>query len=142
MRVADSNLKYEIQDIYILDSGTYFFFEDFVISEINEGINFDWELAKEVIDLAEAHYGKKKRLGYISNRINSYSYKPQDWLNFFENRNSITAFAIVSDDKKSFFNLTLEKIFFSARIKKFNELEEAIEWALQYKMALDEFDKV
>lgn len=131
MLVSESNLKHELQDIYILDTGIFYFFENFIISEIKEGILFDWEMAQEVIQLAESYYGVDCKVAYISNRVHSYSLVPQDWLKFFKARNSISAFAVVSYSKHERSNILLERLFFKSKIRKFFDLEEAVKWALE-----------
>lgn len=128
MKVEDSNLVDEIEEIYIVESGTFYFCSQFVISEINEGINFDWKLAQEVIDLVYTHYGAEVEISYISNRVNSYSLVPQDWLKFFEARHSILSFSIVTYTKAGLMNIMLEKLFFKSKMKKFEKLYEATDW--------------
>lgn len=131
MKVADSNLVSEIEDIYILQSGTFYFCSQYVISEINEGINFDWTLAQEVIELVYAHYGTEVEISYISNRINSYSLVPQDWLKFFSARHSLRCFAVVTYSKAGLMNVMMEKLFFKSKIKKFESLYEATDWVTE-----------
>lgn len=128
MKVTDSNLENEIEDIYILEYGTFYFCSQYVISEINEGVNFDWELAQEVIELVYAHYGTEVEISYISNRIHSYSLVPQDWLKFFSARHSMRCFGIVTYTKAGLMNVMLEKLFFQGKIKKFETLIDATDW--------------
>jgi len=58
MRIEDSNLADFIEDIHISDNGTYYFFENFIIAEINEGVTYTWESAQDVIKAALEHYGE------------------------------------------------------------------------------------
>lgn len=127
MLVSQSTLNHDLEEVFILNCGYFYFFTDFIISEINEGVKFDWETAKEVINLAIQHYGDERSVGYISNRIHSYALAPHDWLKFFEARHSISAYAIV-DYKKRHSNTVLERLFFSSKIKKFEHLTDAVEW--------------
>ncbi len=78
MLVAESKLKHELQDVYILSTGMFYFFDDFIISEMNEGVHFNWEAAQDIIELALNHYGSDSKISYISNRVNSYSIEAQD----------------------------------------------------------------
>ena len=128
MKVADSDLVSEIEDIYIFDYGTFYFCSDYVISEIHEGVLFSWELAQEVIELVYQHYGKAVLISYISNRIHSYSLVPQDWLKFFAERHTLQCFAVVTYTKQGLMNVMLEKLFFKSRIKRFETLYEATDW--------------
>ena len=129
MRVDELNSVYNLEEVHMLPFGRFYFFDDFIISEISEGVLFDWEKAKKVIDLAYAHYGPNPKLVYISNRIYSYSVVPQDWLKFFSNKHPLIAMAVVSKNKTSTINLMMEKLFFFSKLKKFNDLESAIAWA-------------
>lgn len=129
MLLIESTVAYDLEDVHILESGTFHFFKDFIISEISEGVNFNWQLAQEVIKLAENHYGENTKVAYISNRHYSYSLVPQDWLKFFNARNSISAFAVVSYNKKERSDILIERLFFKSKIRKFFDLNQAIEWA-------------
>ena len=131
MLVSESNLNNVLEDVYILKTGTYYFFEDFIISEINEGMVFDWEMAQEFLTLAENHYGAENKIAYISNRVHSYSLVPQDWLKYFKARNSVSGFAVVSYNKRERSDILLERLFFKSKIKKFFDLNEAVDWAVE-----------
>ena len=131
MLVSESNITNELQDVYILESGVFYFFDDFIVSEIKEGLLFDWEMAQELIKLAENHYGVNNKVAYISNRVHSYSLVPQDWLKFFKARNSISAFAVVSYNRKEQSDILIERLFFKSKIKKFFDLNDAIQWATE-----------
>lgn len=128
MLVAQSELKYELEDVYILSCGIFYFFEDFIISEINEGVHFDWETAQDIIELALDHYGSGSKISYISNRVHSYSIEAQDWLKFFKSRHTLRSFAVVTYSKSGLINVMMEKIFFKSRIKTFENLYDATEW--------------
>ena len=113
--------------------GTYFFFDNFVISELNEGIHFDWLKIQEVISAISEYYGDNFKIGYISNRINSYSLVPQLWIDFYKEYNFIVAGAIVAYNDFNYMNATLEKHFSKNSIKRCNSLEEAIKWMSKLK---------
>ncbi|PWK17363.1 hypothetical protein [Xanthomarina spongicola] len=113
--------------------GTYFFFDNFVISELNEGIHFDWLKIQEVISAISEYYDDNFKIGYISNRINSYSLVPQLWIDFYKEYNFIVAGAIVAYNDFNYMNATLEKHFSKNSIKRCNSLEEAIEWMSKLK---------
>lgn len=133
MLVAESNLKYELEDVYILSSGVFYFFENFIISEINEGVHFNWEAAQDIIELALNHYGSGSKISYISNRVYSYSIEAQDWLKFFKKRHTLRSFAVVTYSKSGLINVMMEKIFFKSKIKTFENLYDAAEWVTTHK---------
>lgn len=129
MRVKDTNLTDEIEDIHISENGYYYFFKDFIIAEINQGVSYTWEAAKDIIDAAYEHYGNDISICYITNRVNKYSVSPVDWLKFFKNEHTLNGYAIVSYTERSWINATLEKIFLSTKVEHFSNLYSAIEWA-------------
>lgn len=136
MLASELNLKYELEDVYVLSTGMFYFFEDFIVSEINEGVHFNWETAQEVIELALNHYGRDSKISYISNRVYSYSIEPQDWLKFFKSRHTLRVFAVVTYSKSGFINVMMEKLFFKSRIKTFENLNDAVDWVAKYQPTL------
>ncbi|MFD0988581.1 hypothetical protein ACFQ1R_00605 [Mariniflexile jejuense] len=117
--------------------GNFYFFETFFISEVNEGVHFDWNMIQEVMDYIVEFYGITAKLGYISNRINSYSTNPHTWNKVKNKYNIIIAGAIISYTKTTFLNASLEKELSKTKIKRCLSLKEAIEWILD----LNEFKK-
>jgi len=113
--------------------GDFYFCEKFIISEINEGIHFDWEMIKSVITKLYEFYGKDVKLGYISNRINSYSSDPQSWDKLNKELDAIVASAIVTYSNITFMNASLEKKFYKKSIKRCLSLPEAVEWVYKLK---------
>ena len=128
MEIAKHQVSESIEDVYILQTGIFYFFENYIVSEINEGIHFTWQEAKELIGLAYQHYGNDKKISYISNRINTYSVKPQDWIRFFTEDHNLEHYAIVTYSKSSFMTAALEKLFFKSKMKRFENLDAAIKW--------------
>ena len=59
--------------------GNVYFCKKFFISEFNDGIHLDWNKVEQVITELFKFYDKNVKLGYISNRINSYSVDPHYW---------------------------------------------------------------
>ncbi len=133
MRVEDSKHIKSAHEKVELPFGNFYFFNDFLISELNQGIHFSWDKVKKVADLASKFYGKDNKVVYISNRINSYSIEPQSWLKFDKRYNFFKASAIIAYDMKGGLSVVLEKLFSQKRIQKFNDLDDAIDWALKYK---------
>ncbi|WP_194767420.1 hypothetical protein [Tamlana sp. I1] len=117
--------------------GDFFLCENFIIAEIHTGVHFDWQkigmAAKEII----AHYGLDSKVGYISNRVNSYSVDPQDWANISNNSNQLIGTAIVYYNHMTELNAQLEKRFATAlNMHTCYSLEEAIDWVNNLKIAL------
>lgn len=113
--------------------GDFYLLEKFFVSELNEGVHFDWEMIKSVMDEVVLFYGSDAQIGYISNRTNSYSTNPQTWDGIYKKYGLIIAGAIVTYNAMAFMNATLEKQFFKKSIKRCLSLEEAIEWISNLK---------
>lgn len=117
--------------------GSLYVTKHFVISELNEGIHVDHSTASELIGRFTDDIQKGIKIGYIANRMNSYSFEPQLWLDFNNEYDFLVATAIVSYNDFSYLNSSLEKHFFQKSLKRCTSLDEAIEWML----SLEEFQK-
>ena len=115
--------------------GKYYFFEKFIISEMYNGIQFDWDMAEKLIPEILKFYGKNAKIGFISNRVNHYSVDPQNWIKLEKEYTFVAATAIVAYDKPNYMNASIEKHFSNRSIKRCNTLTEAVKWIL----SLDEF---
>jgi hypothetical protein len=111
--------------------GTYYLFEGFIVAEINEGLVYSWEHhGKQVsIEISNLYENNGDGLIYITNRINNYSVKPSDWLNFYKSKFNLKAYGIVSYSDKGMKNTLIERLFLSSKMKRFKCINEAIEWA-------------
>lgn len=115
-------LNYPFADVYV--------FKDYVISEIKEGLVFNWEdhgsvVIKDVTSFLNTDGGN---LVYISNRIHSYSVMPQDWVKFFKNSYNLKGYYVISDRRTSMIGFMIENLFFKNKIKRFSSIYEAINW--------------
>lgn len=115
-----------------------YIFEGYVISEIKEGVVFSWEdhakqMAADVSSFTETDGSE---LVYLSHRIHSYSLKPMDWLYFFKNSFNLRGYGVIGYNSFSFLNTVIENLFFNKKIRRFNDLETAIQWA-KSKMLID-----
>ena len=129
MKVEDSNfINFEHEEVK-LPFGSFYFFNRFVVSEMNEGVHFDWKKVKIVSDLMINHYGKNNEIVYISNRVNSYSIEPLSWLKFDKKYHLFISTRIVAYDNKGGLSVVLERVFSKKTIKRFRSLKEAVDWA-------------
>jgi len=110
--------------------GNVFIFDGFLVSEINEGVTFNWEEHGKVVveDVTLFLQTNGKDLVYISHRIHSYSVVAADWLKFFKASYTLKAYCIVSKGKLGVMNYMIENLFFSKKIKRFNSIYEAVNW--------------
>ncbi len=119
-----------IREVWEFEFGTFYYFNNLVISEINEGVVFDWNMAEKAVKIAHQVIGKDKPIAYISNRINSYYVVPTDWIKFYKNRHQLHSYSVVGNTQGSFASLVLERMVFKNSIRQFTDLEKAIEWSL------------
>lgn len=133
MKTFDYKALPHFEQTYILQCGTFHFYKDFIISQINEGEYITWDSAQELIDIAIGHYGKKINLSLISNRYNTYEIKYDDWRKFYKEGFELKALAIVTYNKSGLVNFMSEKKMFRHKIRNFYALENAIKWVTSLK---------
>ena len=130
MKIEDSKYIHIEHEEIKLPFGNFYFFEKFVVSELNQGVHFDWQRVKILSDIMISHYGKERKdIVYISNRVNSYSIEPQSWLKFDKKYNLFQASGIIAYDQRGGLSVVLERLFSKERIKRFRSLKEALDWA-------------
>lgn len=129
-RVKDIPFFKNIREIREYQFGTFYFFNGLVISEINEGVTFEWDMAKKAIKAAHDVFKENQPIAYISNRINNYFVVPTDWAKFYANRHQLSFYSVVGQTRGSFTSLVMERMFFKNSIKQFTDIEKAIEWSL------------
>ncbi|XLS27595.1 hypothetical protein ACJD0Z_10340 [Flavobacteriaceae bacterium M23B6Z8] len=140
MTVESSDLIYLPHELHTFSFGKMYFFEHMMVSEFKEGILFTYDHAVEFIDKAEAYYGSEKKLVYISNRVNSYSVDPVDWIKLGFSYKNLLAIGVVNYTffkKKVFY---VEKMFCRKPMKSFSSLNEAVDWA--YEITQNQSSKV
>ncbi|MEM6515998.1 MAG: hypothetical protein AAF688_07425 [Bacteroidota bacterium] len=116
--------------VFDYDFGKFFVFENFIISEIKEGVIYSWEHhAKRVTEDISKFMSKNSDVIYISHRIHSYSVVPTDWVKFFKHQFDLKGYAVVGYTNGSFLNMMVEGLFFNKKIKRFSDLNEAVIWA-------------
>ena len=118
---------------HVLPIGNFYFCEKFYLAEIHEGMHLDYNELTCVMEELIKYYGKNIKLGFISNRINSYSLDPSLYNKIDEEFNIIVASAFVVYNDISYMNASIEKRFSKKRIKRCVMLDEAIEWILNRK---------
>ncbi len=127
--MSKTKQKDNLLDTYILDAGTYIFYDNYIVAEIKEGSKVTIEQTNELIPLIEKHYGEQKPFGYISNRINSYSIVPLNYLHcpgiYMKN---FKGFAVVTYSKTSALTAQMEEHFVKTPFKQFDDLDDAIFW--------------
>ncbi|GGW62072.1 hypothetical protein DFQ11_102449 [Winogradskyella epiphytica] len=142
MKFEDSKYSEEIP--YVKKEfpfGNLYITKQFILSELNEGVHVDHHIASELVSLYLKNLPSGRKVGYIANRLNSYSFDPQLWVEFNDEYDFLVACAIVSYSNFSYLSASLEKQFFSKSLKRCRSLEEAIEWMLNLKEFKKEFSQ-
>ncbi|MFG6687408.1 hypothetical protein ACGK9U_12550 [Mariniflexile sp. HNIBRBA6329] len=116
-----------------LDFGNYYFLDKIVIAEINYGVHFNEKKIAAVIEKIFEHYNSDCKLGYISNRINSYSFEPDLWKKFFDEFNFIVGSVSVCYTNMNLMNASIEKRFSKKNVKITDNLDDAFTWVLSLK---------
>lgn len=121
-----------------LPYGNFYFFNSFIVSEVFEDVVFSWKEAKPLIDLVTDFYNTNgSDLVYISNRINKYSVKPTDWFQFASFSFSLKGYAVVNYTQPGFINSKLESLFVKSKFKTFDNVTDAIQWAIKLNSAVE-----
>lgn len=113
--------------------GNFYLFNNFIISEIHEGIHFNWDKILEVIGALIDYYGEYIEIAYIANRVNSYSTEPHLWYRFHDEFNFIIACATVAYNDFGYINASIEKQCAQISFKRCRNLPEAINWVNKLK---------
>ncbi len=125
MNMLKPLMKERLIQKYSLDMGEVFFFENYLIIEVAEGICFNHEKATELSLLTNLHFGNRP-FGYISHRINSYSLKPTDYMKIREVFPNLAVFVVVAYTTAQEISVKIERIFYHDKIKIFETLEMAV----------------
>lgn len=126
-----SKVNKELIAEHLLDIGTLYFYKNFVVTEIKEGMTLSFEKALPMFLLAKKYYGNKTPFVYISNRIYSYSFEPTAHYKSTKLFPNLVGFAVVSYGTISNKVAHLEQAFLNVPTEIFHNLEDAIEWVDQ-----------
>lgn len=114
-----------------LDFGKVWFKENILIAELNEGILFDVENNRKLLEIGKETFYNKP-YGYISHRIHSYAVNP---LVYRESANTVNlkAIAVVTNNETCRNNTLLERQFYKDAnpFEVFESLDEAFNWIQQ-----------
>lgn len=111
---------------YILDSGKVQVYDNYMVTEFNEGVTVTLEKAYQLIGIAEIHF-KDRDFGYISLRKQSYAIDPTIY-HYVRQIENLKAFAIVSVKEIDMHNFNIEKLFYKKAMNIFVRYENALQW--------------
>lgn len=113
--------------IKVLDYCILKFYDNYVISIINEDVKLTVEMSNKMSEIALNYY-KEKPFVYITHRLHNYTVDTIVYTEISKMK-TLVGFAVVSDTKPSIKNALLEKIFLAKPFQIFNYLDDAILWA-------------
>ncbi|TRZ42911.1 hypothetical protein [Robertkochia solimangrovi] len=102
--------------------------DDYVVSEINEGVDMTKEQHVHILEALTECY-KDRPFGYISNRKYSFSLNPihlTEYVNLAEN---LIVYGVVANNPAQRLSYAIEKIFFSKPLHYFTSYDNAVKWA-------------
>ena len=129
MRLKDSAFYKLVLEEHKFNFGTLYFFDSIIVSEINEGVLFDYQMAEEINEQKNKFYTLSNQdLDFISNRVNNYALIPQDWMKYTEKYNCFKSYVVVPYSKTAASNIDVEKFFYKKPIISLDNLVEAFDF--------------
>lgn len=125
MKVGQTKKTVVVRE-YKLDIGIVHVYNDYMVSNFDEGATITLERAYQIIGISEIHF-RDKDFGYISLRKNSYAVDPTIYT-YIRQMENLKAFAIVSVKEIDMHNFKIEKLFYKKQMKFFIEFENALAW--------------
>lgn len=116
-----------LKEFISVDLGTIYFYENIVVSEMNEGVSVTFTTGASLLVKCLKIVGLKPFV-VISNRINSYSLNPNDYIHLSKIPN-LKGICIVADREEARENAKLEAIFFKKPFAIFETMESAYSWS-------------
>ncbi|EGV42761.1 hypothetical protein BZARG_2496 [Bizionia argentinensis JUB59] len=111
---------------YDLPGAEFFVFDDFLICQIKEGMEVNKEHNKSLKEVIEKHFSGKN-IGYISNRVKSYSVDPLTYVET-EKIPNLLAIAMIPETEIMRNNAEYERNFYDKPYEIFDNLSDAIAW--------------
>ena len=123
-----SSLNIELIKRHELDVGSFYFYKNHIVAEVNEGIASTFEKAFQVLALGKAYYGNTTPFVYISNRVNSYSFNPTAHYKTQAMFPNLKGYAVVTYNEVNQEIAQLEQTFLNKPVAIFHKLEHALKW--------------
>lgn len=128
MKVLDSSLKNHILKIINLEQGPVYIFDQFIITEFNEGITVDEDCFLRLYQIVDNLGSEKEYFGFISNRTNSYAIDAQAFKKALPYTNRFYTSAFVTYTKRMYMTTSFEQCIYDTEFPTFSNLESAVEW--------------
>lgn len=112
---------------YTLKVGKIFLYENYVLTEFNEGVDLNFESFNDVAEIILISY-RDKPFGFIANRTNAYSIKLKDVFACNKAYKNLKAYAIITHHGLTEDIIKIENHFFNFNRKIFRDFESAKYW--------------
>ncbi|TYB79690.1 hypothetical protein [Bizionia myxarmorum] len=111
---------------YNLPGAEFFVFDDFLICQVKEGMEIQPGHNESLEEVIQKHF-QGKNIGYISNRVKSYSVDPLIYVET-EKIPNLLAIAMIPETEIMRSNAEFEKNFYDKPYEIFDNLSNAIAW--------------
>ena len=108
------------------DIVTVYYYDDIVIVEAQEGVTLSYQTAFSIL-VKGLKYTCMNPFVYISNRINSYSLNPNDYI-YLEKIPTLKGIGIIAPTEIGRQNAEMELNFFNKPMEIFNSVSDAYHW--------------
>ena len=125
MKVQESIYVNEVLEVFPCPVGKVFLFKNIVLLEINSGVHLTFDNTQSFIKKIKSFYAKKSAVGFISNRVNTYSSEVLDYKKLFNKLLMIKTFSIVYYNLQTAYNIEIEKKISNVPFVGFKNLTEA-----------------
>ncbi|MEP0265749.1 hypothetical protein [Dokdonia sp.] len=126
MYLTESIISTEVKKVHNLKKGTLYVFDNFIVSEFNEGIILDFDCIVEVYHYLNLYSKNKHNFGYISNRIHQYTVKVTDFMKANVLAQKMYPSAVVAYDEASKNTFKFEKQLNNCHAILCDSLENAV----------------
>lgn len=109
MYLTESIINKEVKETHLLKKGTLYVFDDFLVSEFNEGVVVDFDCIVEIYHYLNSYSENKLGFGYISNRVHKYTVKITDFMKTTSFAQKIYPTVVVAYDQASRDTFKFEK---------------------------------
>ncbi len=128
MTIKESPLASDAISIVQTKFGNLYFFDNYLITEMFEGMVVGKKEFTKIFNLCLDVYGENKPFGIVSHRLYPYSVNLFELIPISNKFESVIANAVVAYTDISLKNFELEKQLLKFRGKFFNNLDSSIAW--------------
>ncbi|TJY33896.1 hypothetical protein [Pontimicrobium aquaticum] len=128
MTIKETPLASNAISIIETKFGNLYFYDNFLITEIFEGIIVGRKEFNKIFNLCLDIYDNDRPFGIVSHRVHPYSVNLFELIPISDKFNSVVANAVIAYTDISVKNFELEKRLLKFKGKFFNNLNSAISW--------------